>query len=84
MVDTHAVIRRFERFLSGFGGYYSNITEVRPDTKGALMDEIRNDPSYGRDRQQVNLDDAIPIAHIKYDFKNQTEKIFRYKSRGKK
>jgi hypothetical protein len=84
MPDTHAIIRSFERFLSSHGGYYNNCTEVRQDTKGALMDEVRNDTSYRKNNQHVNLEDAMPIAHIKYDFKNQTEKIFKYKSRGRK
>ena len=70
--------------MSSCGSYYSNITEVRPDTKGALMDEIMSDSSYGRSHQPINLDEATPIAAIIYDFKNQTEKSFIYRSRGKK
>ena len=36
MDDTHAVIRKFERMMG-----ISNITEVREDTKGALVDEVQ-------------------------------------------
>jgi len=74
---------KMERLFMGCGGYLDS-NKVRPDTKGALMDEVRNDTSYRKNNQHVNLEDAMPIAHIKYDFKNQTEKIFKYKSRGRK
>jgi hypothetical protein len=81
MPEIGAIIRRFERFLNNHGSYYSNCTEVRPDTKGALPEEITN---YPVQRLDVNNEDVIPIAKIRYNFEKKTEKVFTYKSRGRK
>ena len=63
MSDIHATIRKFERFLSSHGSYYNNCTEVRPDTKGALPDEITN---YNNTKHIVDKNDLKEIAKITY------------------
>ena len=81
MSDIHATIRKFERFLSSHGSYYNNCTEVRPDTKGALPDEITNYPV----RQSViEKDKIIELGCFIDNPEKKTVKYFRYKSRGKK
>jgi hypothetical protein len=81
MPSSGSIIRKFERFLSNHGAYYNNNTEVRTDTKGALSDEITN---YPQRRTIVNDEEVIPIAAIRYNSDKKTQKIFSYKSRGRK
>jgi len=75
----HSIIRKHERFMMSISGnYHNNCTEVRPDTKGASADEITNYPQ----RNSIDEDDVIGIGRFFY--RNETEKFFRYKSRGRK
>ena len=78
-MSIHSIIRQHERFMMGISGnYYNNCTEVRPDTKGALSSEITN---YPQRRNFIDNDDATEIGRFFY--RNETEKFFKYKSRGK-
>ncbi len=81
MSETGRIIRKFERMLGT-----SNIHEVRPDTKGALRDEIElSKERYGvrqRGHYKKTEQDKI-IGHFVYDFENKTEKFVRYKGKAK-
>lgn len=66
------------------GKYHSNISEVRPNTKGALYDEIQRSEQIHEARQSSpEKTGYLRMGVYKYDHENKTEALFRFKSRGK-
>jgi hypothetical protein len=59
MSETGRIIRKFERMLGT-----SNIHEVRPDTKGALRDEIELSEERSNYNQPSNSEGLTKIADV--------------------
>jgi hypothetical protein len=78
MSKEREIIRKFEKMLK-----IDTNSEVRPDSVGALGNEVRESERLNSRKRYVEDDseENIKLGHFVYDFKSKEETFIPYKKR---